>query len=132
MKKIVFISILLLQSCNAQKVINYSQEEEINYIFSNLETKIKNYFLFNKTINVRIYTMLDWKLKSKNIEDYQSSLFISITEDGETPLSKLYKIEGLYAPKVLTIKELNYPEFEIEIEYGGNKKLKYTHIFKCF
>tara|TARA_R110002033_G_scaffold160943_3_gene197406 strand:+ start:687 stop:992 length:306 start_codon:yes stop_codon:yes gene_type:complete len=43
--------------------------------------------------------------------------------------SKLYKISGLYVPKILEIKETKYPNFSIEIEYGFSDKRK-TEVFK--
>jgi hypothetical protein len=60
-------------------------------------------------------------------EEYLSSYFIILLEDGEwTTANKLYKLEGLFNPKIIEIKATKYPNFTIKIEYGilGEKKVK--------
>ncbi|MGX1022966.1 hypothetical protein ACSSV5_000108 [Psychroflexus sp. MBR-150] len=48
------------------------------------------------------------------------SLFISVKPDGDYySWSKLFKIEGVLNPEIITINELKYPKFEIVIKFGN-------------
>jgi len=54
-----------------------------------------------------------------------SSYFISVTTDGDYYSgSKSFKIEGVYNPKIIEIKESSFPKFSVKIEHGPAKKRK--------
>lgn len=118
---------LLFLNCKAQSIIvkDVSNNQNLNYILSNLELeKTFKSELWNEAIYLKAYTITDSKATSKDFsegsDEILSSLLISLTPDRDYYTnSNLYKIEGIYNPKILEITELNYPEFSIKIEYGN-------------
>lgn len=131
MKKIFFLLILLSTiSCEAQgrevKVIEFNKGyEDMKYIFARISpSKSILEELYNGGLFARIFQLSDSKVTpTEYMEDFLSSYIISVTEDGDYYTeSKLYKIEGMYDPKVLEVKETKYPSFNIKIEYGPYNK----------
>ena len=117
-------------SCQAQrrevKVIEFNKQyDDMKYIFARISpSKSILKELYNGGLFARIFQLSDSKVTpTEYMEDFLSSYIISVTEDGDYYTeSKLYKIEGMYDPKVLEVKETNYPSFIIKIEYGPNNK----------
>jgi len=131
MKKLVLILTLLTINCNSQelKVIELVEEEysEMKYIFARIVPEFTvQKELYKGGLFLTIFLISDSKATPEKIfpgtEEFLDSYFVSITEDGDYYSgSKLYKIEGLINPKILEIKETNYPKFYIKIEHGFNK-----------
>tara|TARA_R110000868_G_scaffold411447_3_gene704013 strand:+ start:615 stop:1013 length:399 start_codon:yes stop_codon:yes gene_type:complete len=114
----------MVYNCNAQRmqIIDMSSNKEMNYIFSRINpTNILKEELYNGGLYVNIYQMSDSKVTSKEfMEDFLSSFIISVSPDGDYySNSRLYKIEGLYNPKILDIKESTSHKFLLKIEYGS-------------
>ncbi len=143
---VLFLSLLLFLSCKAQKnkIENFSNEkmvqdishqDDINYFLSRIDIKKSiNKKVFEGAMHLNIFTLSDPKSSSnKSIEEgtevFYTSYLVSISPDGDYTKSKLYKIEGLVAPKILEIKEGNYPYFFIKVEYGNATERK-TKSFK--
>jgi len=131
MKKIILILVtLIFTNCKAQNIKNISQNTEMNYVFSRIYHKdIINKNLFNSGLFVSIYRISDSKVTpddfSKETEEFLDSYIISVTPDGDYySTSKLYKIEGIYNPKIVEVKEGQYPKFTIKVEFGEYKKKK--------
>ena len=132
MKKITAILLFLVFiSCKAQlpKVKNLSNNQQLNYIFANIFPKeIMRKELYRGGLFVTIFQISDSKATPKDyFEDGHEilySLIISVAPDGEYTDSRLYKIEGLYNPKIEEIKETKYPKFSVKIEYGPYDKRK--------
>ena len=133
MKKITTILLFLaFLSCKAQyapKLIDLSQNYEVNYILANIWQEATHKELYNGGLYVKTFVMGDSKATPEGLfEGYDaiiSSLLISVVPDGDYyTSSKLYKIERLIRPKVLEIKETTYPKFSIKIEHGSAKKRK--------
>lgn len=128
MKKIIILILTLsVQSCFSQNIKNISVNTEMNYVFARIyekKTIVKE--LFNRGLFVTIYELSDSKITSKdNLEDFLSSYIVSVVPDGDYYSdSKLYKIEGLLNPTILDIKEGEFPNFRIKIEYGSYNKRK--------
>lgn len=115
--------------CYAQgNVIDLTSNEDLNYYLSNIaEVNTNSYKLFSDAIFINVITVHDSKATPDNyFEGYDSvlqSVLITITPDGDYyTKSKLFKIEGLEAPKLIAIKEQQYPNFEITLESGPFKK----------
>lgn len=115
--------------CYAQgNVIDLTSNEDLNYYLSNIaEVNTNSYNLFSDAIFINVITVHDSKATPDNyFEGYDSvlqSVLITITPDGDYyTKSKLFKIEGLEAPKLIAIKEQQYPNFEITLESGPFKK----------
>lgn len=131
-KTILIFCILLYSNCTAQKPIfkDLSSENKINYIFARIiPDKTKTKSLFDRGLFVSVFQLSDSKATPKKFSigtrEFLDSYIISVTTDGDGYLgSKLYKIEGIYDPKIVKIKEGKYPKFIIEIEYGEFKKRK--------
>ena len=109
----------------AIEVQDVSKDTSANYILSNIivdktfEKELWSSAIYLKTfiISDSISTPDDF---SEGSDEILSSVLISVTPDGDYYTnSNLYKIEGIYNPKILEITELSYPEFSIKIEYGN-------------
>ena len=104
------------------RVLDLSDRTEMNYYFARIEHNTTNSkWLYNGGLNINIFLMIDDRATPiEFLEDFVSSYIISVTPDGDYySWSKLFKIEGLYNPKILEIKEKEYaPYFTITIEYG--------------
>lgn len=119
-------------NCKAQNldVINISSKSDINYMLANIRVdNIVEKELWEGDQFVKIFRMKDSKATPEDyFEGYDGvleSLIISSMPDGDYYTnSKLYKIEGLCSPKILEIKETNYPKFSIKIEHGFLDKRK--------
>ncbi len=123
------LSLLSFLSCSSQKALvkNLDFDSEMNYIFSRINTStVLKEELYNGGLYVKVFQISDSKATPKKyLEDFLSSFIISVTPDGDYySYSKLYKIEGIYNPKILEIKETNAPKFSIKIEYGPAKNRK--------
>jgi hypothetical protein len=131
MKKTNLIVLLLLcMSCYSQKnteiikSIDLSANQEMNYIFARIhDTAPFSKELFKRGLFVRIFELSDSKATPEGLfEGYDgivSSFIISVSPDGDYYSgSELYKIEGLILPKIIAVKELEFPFFSVEIEHG--------------
>lgn len=124
-------------NCKAQgELIEMTANNDLNYYFSNIsEVNLKNHSLFSRAMFVNVYTVNDPKATPDNyFEGYDGilqSLFIAVKPDGDYySWSKLYKIESILNPKIITINELKYPEFEIVIEFGNkNNRSSKSYVF---
>lgn len=121
----VFFTIQIL-NCEAQgELIEITDNTDLNYYFSNIsKVNVKNHSLFSRAMFLNVYTVDDAKATPDNyFEGYDGilqSLFIAVKPDGDYySWSKLYKIEGILNPEIITINELKYPKFEIVIEIGN-------------
>lgn len=125
--------------CKAQgNVIELTSNEDLNYYLSNVaEINANSYSLFSGTIFINIFTVRDSKATPDNyFEGYDSvlqSVLITINPDGDYyTKSKLFKIEGLEAPKLIAITEQQYPNFEIIVESGAfNERTTKSFIFQA-
>lgn len=102
-------------NCKAQgNLIEMTANPDLNYYFSNIsEVNIKNHSLFSRAMFVNVSTINDAKATPDNyFEVYDGilqSIFISVKPDGDYySWSKLYKIEGILNPEIITINELKY------------------------
>ena len=139
MKKILSIIIIAISysSCLSQNIIvkDLSSSSGLNYILSNIwEETIIGKELWNGGQYVKIFKISDSKVTPEEYfqvtGEILSSLIISSTPDGDYyTTSKLYKIEGIYNPKVLEIKEEKYPIFSVKFEHGFYGKRK-TEVLK--
>ena len=128
MKKQLLVFILLcsytLNSCISQEIVvkDLADEVNMNYLFSRINpTQISSTSLYNNGLYVTIYKLSDSKITpEKFMEDFLSSYLVSVIPDGDYySYSKLYKIEGLYNPKVIEVKETQgLFKFIIKIEFG--------------
>jgi len=134
---LVSLFILLYTGSVAQEQIkDLSTEISSNYLLANIyETNKLSYEeIYKGAFFLRIYKMTDYYATPKNYfegtDEVVSSVLISVVPDGDYyTTSKLYKIEMLYNPKIIEIKETIYPEFVITIESGSYSKRsvqKYT------
>ncbi len=128
MKKTVFILVILFSiSCASQKQIvkDLSSSSDSNYILANIyKTLYNSHSLYKNSFYLRAYLMSDSKSTPENYsegtDEVASSILISVKPDGDYyTTSKLYKIEMLYNPKIIEIKETGYPEFIVAIESGS-------------
>lgn len=136
MNHLLFIAFFISINCSSQenkhiiKNIDLSGHSEMNYIFARIyDIKPISMELYGGGLFISVFQISDSKATPENFfEGYDSSLssyIISVKEDGDYYTgSKLYKIEGLEAPKVLEIKETKYPKFTIKIEHGAYTKRK--------
>jgi hypothetical protein len=136
MKKIITVLILpfFFINCKAQNLnlLDISNKPDINYMFANIRTdSIIEKELWKGGQFVKIFKMTDYKATPEDyFEGYDGvleSLIISSMPDGDYyTSSKLYKVEGLCNPKILEIKEDDYPKFSIKIEHGffDNRKIE--------
>ena len=131
--KIFFLIAVLgaVLGCNAQQKYDLSNSEvKMNYIFSRMyNEKPLHKDLFNKSLFLSVYKFSDSKISKGNIisgtDESLDSYLISLSPDGDGySASKLYKIEGVYNPKIIEIKEGKYPLFTITVAHGtvGNRK----------
>lgn len=145
MKRILLSVVLIaftltnIFSCKAQgNVIELTSNEDLNYYLSNIaEVNANSYSLFSDAIFINVITVHDSKATPDNyFEGYDGllqSVLITINPDGDYyTKSKLIKIEGLEAPKLITIKEQKFPNFEITLEIGPfNKRVTKPFIFQA-
>lgn len=136
MKKILLIITLgLFINCNAQKPLlkDLSRENLMNYTFAFIDTnKITKHELYNQSTYVTLYQVLDPHGTPENFSptdgyDILESYIISVRSSdlySKKIDSKLYKLKGLYSPKILEIKETKYPNFSIKLEHGFVNKRK--------
>ena len=128
MKRQLSVFILLyfftLNSCKSQEILvkDLANEVDMNYIFARINpTQISSTSLYNNGLFVNIYKLSDSKITPEKFkEDFLSSYLVSVIPDGDYySYSKLYKIEGLYNPKVIEVKETQgLFKFIIKIEFG--------------
>lgn len=130
---LIFISI----SCKAQQPLieDLSNESKMNYTFALLDTKkTVTAELYNQILYVTIYQIYDPQATPDNFsptdgDDVLESYIISVKSSdtySSSSDSKLYKLKGLYNPKVIEVAEMNFPKFSIKIEYGRfeNRKIE--------
>lgn len=139
MRKILFYFCVFffIISCNSQeiKIKDFSKNQELNYFFARIDSKKTiTRELYKGSLYLTIYNLSDSKATPDNFsegsEELLSSYIVSISPDGDYYTnSKLYKIEGLYMPNIIEIKETNYPEFSVMIEHGIYNKRR-TDVFK--
>ncbi|WP_299834911.1 hypothetical protein [uncultured Tenacibaculum sp.] len=132
MKRFFLITVLgAVLGCTAQQKYDLSSSEvKMNYIFSRMyKEKPLHKDLFNKKLFLAVYKFSDSKISKGNAisetHEFLDSFLISISPDGDGySASKLYKIEGVYNPKIIEIKEGKYPLFTITVAHGtaGNRK----------
>jgi hypothetical protein len=133
----LFFLIVSIWSCSSQNTVvkNISKNVDLNYVLSNILTdKIIRKELRNRGQFVTVFEISDSKATPGNFsegsEELLSSYIVSISPDGDYYTnSKLYKIEGLYMPNIIEIKETIYPEFSVTIEHGIYNKRR-TDVFK--
>ncbi|EMQ96301.1 short chain dehydrogenase [Xanthomarina gelatinilytica] len=128
MKKAIIILMLLLfcLGCKSQNVIvnDISNNLDTNYFFARIDTKdIIFRELWNGGQYVKVFKISDSKATPENYfegtDEVLISLIISTAPDGDYYTnSKLYKIEGLYNPSILEIKEEEQFKFTIKLEHG--------------
>lgn len=78
---------------------------------------------------MKIFRFSDSKTSTESLsletEEFYDSYLVSISPDDDFyTKSKLYKIEKLFNPKILEIKEGEYPFVKLKVEYGFAKKRK--------
>lgn len=130
--KISFILSLFFLSCNSQNFIieDLSNEAEMNYVFANvLKDSIIKRELWNGGQFITIFTIFDSKATPENYfegtDEVLSSLLISAVPDGDYYTnSKLYKVKGLYNPKIIEVAQMDFPKFSVKIEHGSYNKRK--------
>jgi hypothetical protein len=116
-------------TCTAQeaKIIELTSDETANYLLANItEINYSYQEVFNRSFFVNVYTVNDSKATPLDyFEEYDgilSSILISIIPDGDYySQSKLFKIEGLENPKIVSLKEKEFPEFVLSVESGPVK-----------
>lgn len=128
MKKVIaFLFVFFALICNAQndiKVTALTPNTELNYIISNLLVCEKKASLYNGAFYVDLFLMSDSKATPSEFSpescEILYSFLVSIKPDGDYySWSKLYKIEGMYDPKIVEIIEIKYPSFYVKIEHGA-------------
>ena len=135
MKKIVLIFVIgFCFSCRAQQPIleDLSSKSIMNYTFALIHTeKIIRKELYNSTLYIAVFQISDPQATPNNFSqgthEVVDSYIVSVKSDDtyySSSDSKLYKIEGIYSPKIIEIKESNYPKFIIKIEHGFYDKRK--------
>jgi len=108
----------------APEVKELSIYETANYLLANItEINYSYQEVFNRSFFISVYTLNDSKATPlEYFEEYDgvlSSILISIIPDGDYySQSKLFKIEGLENPKIVSLKEKEFPEFVITVESG--------------
>ncbi|MDG1275913.1 MAG: hypothetical protein P8O16_01445 [Algoriphagus sp.] len=108
----------------APEVKELSMHETANYLLANItEINYSYQEVFNRSFFINVYTLNDSKATPlEYFEEYDgvlSSILISIIPDGDYySQSKLFKIEGLENPKIVSLKEEEFPEFVITVESG--------------
>ena len=137
-KVIKLVFLLFITSCTAQKeIFDYTDKSDINYILSSMRKPLKvNQSLFDDAYFLSVFEMDDSKVSINNqneSDEIYSSVFVSITPDGDYyTSSKLYKIEKLRSPKLLSIVEKDFFKIEIFIEHGNiNSRQKSKFIINC-
>lgn len=107
-----------------------SERLELNYIMANVNPKeIHCQQLYNGGLFIKIFKFTDPHATPDGMfEGYEgvlTSLLISVRPDGDYYTgSKLYKIEGVFEPAVLEIKEASFPFFNLRVEYGFEDERK--------
>lgn len=128
MKNLIILSIILLSctSCKSQsiEILDISNKKELNYIVANIDiSNIKKESLYNDAFFITIFQMYDLKVNyDTETDEVFKSILISISPDGDYYTnSKLLKIENLIKPKILSIKQEEYPNIVLNVEYGNFK-----------
>lgn len=128
MKNLIILSIILLSctSCKSQsiEILDISNKKELNYIVANIDiSNIKKESLYNDAFFITIFQMYDLKVNyDTETDEVFKSILISISPDGDYYTnSKLLKIENLIKPKILSIKQVEYPNIVLNVEYGNFK-----------
>ncbi|WP_139316502.1 hypothetical protein [Algoriphagus marinus] len=123
----------------APEVIELSMHETANYLLANIKEINYSYQeVFNRSFFVNVYTVNDSKATLQGyFEEYDgilSSILISIIPDGDYySQSKLFKIEGLENPKIISLIEKEFPEFILAVESGPLENRKtFEYKFKGF
>ena len=132
--KTIFLGSLLfyIVGCNAQSnlVKDISEEKKTNYFLAVLDIDKTKQFRLNKgDFYVKTYIIYDSNAtKEEHFEEYDGviqSVLISIIPDGDYYTdSKLFKIEGLYNPRVLSVNKTEDENYVISIESGLSNKKK--------
>ena len=136
MRNIILLGLALAVSSCSGQVKDISKDfKEMNYVLARMysEKPLKRE-LFNGGIFVTVFKFSDSKNTPndsfKETDESLDSYLISSTIDGDSYIkSKLHKIGGLLNPKIKKIKELDYPFYSIEIEFGEINKRK-IKVFK--
>lgn len=121
---------LFIFTCKAQqKIIELRSDIESNYLISNItKCHALSKEMFNGSFYINIFELSDSKITPENnqeTEELWSSFLISAVPDGDYyTFSTINKIEGVFNPEFLGVKELEYPNFEISIEHGFYNKRK--------
>ncbi|UJH69115.1 hypothetical protein [Allomuricauda sp. SCSIO 65647] len=121
-KLIVYLMVI---GCSSQvKIEDFSEKDEMSYILSSLQDPIEiSKPIYDGALFLSIFEINDSRASIKNSnesEEIYSSIFISITPDGDYyTVSKLYKIERLMRPKIIRIEEDVFPTLEISFEHGN-------------
>ena len=126
-KVIVCLFVFFALICNAQndiKVTTLTTNNELNYIISNLLDFKEKASLYSGTFYVDLFLMSDSKATPPEFSpescEVLYSFLLSITPDGDHySWSKLYKIEGMYDPKIVEVSEIKYPNFYVKLEHGA-------------
>lgn len=128
---LITLSFLCL-NCSSQNSIvkDLSQDIHLNYVLASIwSDNIIKKNLWNGGQYVTVYEISDSKATPEGYfegsDEVLSSLLISTIPDGDYySHSKLYKIEAIYNPKILEIKETTAPNFSIKIEHGFHRARK--------
>lgn len=127
--KSILVALLVVAAAQAQSnVKNLSKDATANYLLANI-TRVNYSFheLHKGSFATSVYTMNDSKATPKGhfegTDGVLSSLLVTVVPDGDAyTQSRLYKIEGLEAPRVVEIKEGQFPAFILVVESGPQKK----------
>lgn len=127
---IILIFMMTIFGCSSQSnVVDLSDHSDTSYLISNIsECHFLSKEMFNGAFYINVFQIMDSKISPKNsneTEEVLSSFLISMIPDGDYYTeSNLIKIPGFLNPKLLNIREKEYPKFEIIIEHGPFKKRK--------
>ena len=126
---ISFLTLVNISSCKAQsRLVELTSNEDLNYYLSNIaEVNVIGYSLYSNSVYINVFTVYDSKSTPENFfEGYDGvlqSILITISPDGDYyTTSKTFKIEGLLAPRFISVEEQKYPDFEITVESGSVSK----------
>ena len=129
---ILFFAIFLNSNAFSQSKISKIFSKESIYIFNN----IKDIYKFEyENYNVRIYSIVN--LKGKNItqgtDEKKSDLFIAISEIGEYPKQKLFKLSNIYLFHNESFKLIDNEKFilfEFDADVYIDKKITKKHFIQ--
>jgi hypothetical protein len=114
------------ETCLGQNVNvrDLSDESQANYFLANINrVKFLSHQLFEGGLYINAFIIDDSKATPtgffEETEEILSSILISIMPEVDYyTKSKLYKIEGLENPKIVSLKEKEFPEFMMTLESG--------------